>query len=152
MAAFDKKDPAECDDDFERFLFLLKHMYTMEKMPFTDISGLFKRVEEVSCVENLSPHDRRQYEHALKVYMDLNNSYRYAVKKGLKAPLKEGFREGQAEGLQMGRAEGLQEGRAVGMVDTVCKFIAAGMDVLQISRILEMPPNEVESMLAGPRK
>ena len=34
-----KKEPDECENDFERWIYLLKHMDTLERMPFKAKKG-----------------------------------------------------------------------------------------------------------------
>lgn len=71
--AFIKERPEDCENDFERWIYILKNMRTMTTMPFTDMDAVYRRIEEVSRVENLDAAERRRYERELKAYRDYNN-------------------------------------------------------------------------------
>lgn len=87
--------PEMCKDDFDRWIYLFKYMNVMETMPF--VEKIFKRVEQVARVENLSQEERRQYDRDLKFYRDYHNTLDYAKT------------EGRTQGLAEGRAEGKTE-------------------------------------------
>lgn len=79
----------------------------MERIPFTKINDIFRRVEEESRIGNLSKDELRQYERDLKAYRDFNNTYLTAQ--------EEGWKEGREIGMKVGLEEGLKEGREVGL-------------------------------------
>ena len=53
-ALLPKKEPDECENDFERWIYLLKHMDTLERMPFKARKAVFDKLLEVADVANLS--------------------------------------------------------------------------------------------------
>ena len=54
----------------------MKHLKDMNTIPF--VQEIFRRVDQVARVENLSPEDRREYERDLKFTRDYRNTIRYA--------------------------------------------------------------------------
>ena len=64
------KEADECENDFERWIYVLKNMETINRLPWTAKSAVFKRLEEIAEVRALTKEEQLQYDHALKVYRD----------------------------------------------------------------------------------
>lgn len=109
------KEPDECETDFERWLYLLKHMDTLERMPFKARKAVFDKLLEVADVANLSKEERVLYDEALKRYRDYKNTIDYAEEKGIEKGMEKGIKIGEAKGLAKGLAKGKAEGRAEGL-------------------------------------
>ena len=64
---------------------------------------------------------------------------------------EEGLLQGRLQGLAEGHAEGHAEGRAEGRAEerrmVVQKLIASGMSVESVSKILQIPDDELKKML-----
>ena len=87
------KEADDCETDFECWLYLLKHMDTLERMPFKARKAVFDKLLEVADVANLSKDERILYDEALKRYRDYKNTIDYAEEKGLRI----GEAKGKAE-------------------------------------------------------
>ena len=87
------KEADDCETDFECWLYLLKHMDTLERMPFKARKAVFDKLLEVADVANLSKDERILYDEALKRYRDYKNTIDYAEEKGL----EKGIRIGEAK-------------------------------------------------------
>ena len=95
----------ECENDFERWIYLLKHMETLERMPERLRKSVFERLLEVADVASLTKEERVLYDEALKRYRDYKNTVEYAEEKGIKKGIEQGIEIGKAEGLAQGRQE-----------------------------------------------
>ena len=91
------KEMEECENHFERWIYILKNMEILERMPWAAQNAVFRRLAEVAEVSALSKEERIKYDRALKRYRDTYNAMTGAEQKGL------------AEGLAKGRAEGERE-------------------------------------------
>ena len=91
------KEADECETDFERWLYLLKHMDTLERMPFKARKAVFDKLLEVADVANLSKDERVLYDEALKRYRDYKNTIDYAEERGLAKGLIKGKAEEQRQ-------------------------------------------------------
>ena len=89
------KEPDDCETDFERWLYLLKHMDTLERMPFKARKAVFDKLLEVADVANLSKDELILYDEALKRYRDYKNTIDYAEEKGVEKGIKIGKTEEQ---------------------------------------------------------
>ena len=103
------KEADECETDFERWLYLLKHMDTLERMPFKAQKAVFDKLLEVADVANLSKDERVLYDEALKRYRDYKNTIDYAEERGLEKGLKIGEEKGLAKGLEKGLVKGQRQ-------------------------------------------
>ena len=77
------KEADECENHFERWIYILKNMDTLTRMPWAAQNAVFQRLAEVAEVSKLSKEDRLEYDHALKRYRDTYNAMMGAEQKGL---------------------------------------------------------------------
>ena len=128
------KEPDDCETDFERWLYLLKHMDTLERMPFKARKAVFDKLLEVADVANLSKDERVLYDEALKRYRDYKNTIDYAEEKGLEEGLEKGIRIGEAKG----KAE---EQRLI-----AANFKKQGINIETIAQCTGLSAEEIEGL------
>ena len=92
LPLFPRKTEAECENDFERWIYVLKNMETLERMPFQAQNALFEKLASITDVSALSEKDQERYEESLRIYRDNYAADEYSFNRG-KA---EGLKEGQA--------------------------------------------------------
>ena len=112
LPLFDKEE-SECETDFERWIYVLKNMETLQRLPFKARNAVFQKLEQIVDIAALSKEDRMKYDESIKVYRDKLAIMAFERQKGQ----AEGREEGRAEGLAEGRAEGLAEGREEGRAE-----------------------------------
>lgn len=64
------KDVDECENDFERWIYVLKNMEALNRLPFADKSAVFKRLAEITDLASLSREERIIYDESLRKYRD----------------------------------------------------------------------------------
>ena len=104
------KEADECENDFERWLYLIKNMKMLKRMPFKAQRAVWDKLLEVADVASLNEDEQAQYHRALKHYRDYHNVMNTAKQDGHEAGWKEGHAEGFELGREKGHAEGLEEG------------------------------------------
>ena len=77
-----EKEADECESHFERWIYILKNMEILDRMPWAAQNAVFQRLAEVAEVSKLSKEDRLKYDHALKRYRDTLNAMTGAEMKG----------------------------------------------------------------------
>ena len=102
---FDKK-AEECESDFDKWIYVLKHMEALERMPFTAQKKIFKRLAELADSRCLSQEEQEKYDESLKAADDY-----YGV---LMSYYMNGIDEGEAKGFAKGEAKGFAKGEAKG--------------------------------------
>ncbi len=136
------KTQEECKNDFERWIFILKHMEALEKLPFTSQKKLFHKLEEMAKIARINKKDREIYEESLKVYRDNKATYEWAVDSG--------FEKGRTAGRAQGRAEGKAEGKAEGRIEEkkeiAMKMWQAGMTVNQIIQMTGLSEQDIKNL------
>ena len=70
LPLFTKNEEDECENDFERWIYILKNMSTFERMPFQARNAVFKKLSEITDIAALSKDEREKYDESLKVMRD----------------------------------------------------------------------------------
>ena len=116
------KEESECNTDFERWIYVLKNMETLQRLPFKARNAVFKKLEEIVDIAALSKEDRIRYDESIKVYRD------------------------QLAVMEYERLKGLEEGREKERIKNACGMKAAGLPAELISQITGLTPEEVENL------
>ena len=98
LPAFSKEEQ-ECETDFERWIYVLKHMDTLDRMPFKARKAVFERLEKMASKANMTPEERAQYEKEWKVYNDYFNTLDFAEQKGMLRGKESSARMMKSKGL-----------------------------------------------------
>ena len=91
------KEEDECENDFERWIYILKHMDTLDRMPFKARKAVFERLEKLASKANMTQEERARYEEEWKVYNDYFNTLDFAEQKGVQKGLQKGLQKGKEE-------------------------------------------------------
>ena len=157
LPVFDKEED-ECENDFERWIYILKNMETLKRMPFKARKAVFKKLEEIADVASLSGEERERYENsvnAYRTYMSVQEASKQEGREeglavGFEEGLEKGLEKGLAEGLEKGLVEGLEKGREKGLVEerlsTARKMKAEDLDCTLISKITGLTLEEIAKL------
>ena len=116
------KEANECENQVERWIYLLKNMETLNRLPWAAQSAVFKKLESIADVGAMTRAERLQYDEALKKYRDTISVF---------------------EGVRMeGREEGLKEGA----IANARKMKAYGLTLEMISDITGLTIDEVRGL------
>jgi len=88
-----KKPLEEIETHFEKWLYVLRHLNELDKMPVKLTERIFKKLFDVAEIAKFNREQLLQYEDSLKYYWDLKNS------------LDTKFREGEIKGKIEGKIE-----------------------------------------------
>ena len=121
-----RKEADECENQVERWIYLLKNMETLNRLPWAAQSAVFKKLESIADVGGMTRAERLQYDEALKKYRDTISVF---------------------EGVRLeGREEGRKEGRKEGMVANARKMKAYGLALEMIADITGLTIDEVRDL------
>lgn len=118
-----KKEADECRDDFERWIYVLKNMEILDRMPWAAKDSVFHRLAEIGEVSNMTKDERLKYDAALRHYRDTLNVMRSAEDKG--------------------RQQGLTEGRQQANIQTAKNLLTMGLSVDQIAKATGLNYEEI---------
>ncbi|WP_418893200.1 Rpn family recombination-promoting nuclease/putative transposase [Limibacterium fermenti] len=122
---FTKKE-SECKTNVEQWLYILRNMTTLEKIPFKDRNPVFEKLEQITDLASLSKEERRRYDADIRAYRD-----RLAQMNTAK---REGQRKGQKIGEKRARIEVARNMKANGMSsETIARV--TGLSLTEIDGI-----------------
>lgn len=154
---FSKSLPEECENDFERWIFTLKHMEDMDTLPYVAKSAAFQRLADISMLAGMTSAERRKYEAALKVYRDnlAIKAQEEIERQKYEERVRAALAEGQAKGWAKGMAEGIAKGKAESAQDTtraiVLRMMAAQMPIETVAEIARVTVEQIASWTADQR-
>ena len=93
------KEADDCENHFERWIYILKNMDILERMPWAAQNAVFQRLAEVAEVSKLSKEDRFEYDRALKRFRDTYNAMTGAEMKGREETKRETAHRMKADGM-----------------------------------------------------
>ena len=121
-----KKDADECENQVERWIYLLKNMETLNRLPWAAQSAVFQKLESIADVGGMTRAERLQYDEALKKYRDTISVF---------------------EGVRMeGRMEGREEGQKEEKIANARKMKTYGLALEMISDITGLTIDEVRDL------
>ncbi|OUO74909.1 Rpn family recombination-promoting nuclease/putative transposase [Bacteroides sp. An269] len=144
------KEEDECENDFERWIYVLKNMEKLQRLPFKARKAVFEKLEQIVDIAAMSKEDRMKYDESIKVYRDQLVTMEYERQKGKAEGFAEGKAEGEATGFAKGKAEGKAEGREEGKeaerLRNARGMKAAGIAPDLIAQITGLPLETVERL------
>ena len=150
-----KKNVDECVTDFDKWIYVLKHMEALSRMPFTAQKEIFKQLEEYADSHRLTRKEWEAYENSLWIARDNMACMAAAENAAKEKGMAEGMAKGKAEGRAEGRAEGMAEGMAKGMaegktkaiIETAKRLLNMGLDMEQVAQGTGLSIEEVRKLL-----
>ena len=164
------KSVEELETRFEKWLYVLRNLNRLDRIPEKLRERIFEKVFEVAEIAKFTPAQQLSYEDSLKYYRDLKNSLDTAKEegfeegmeigmlKGLEQGLEQGLQKGKEEGLQeglekgkeVGREEGLQEGLQKGREEEKIKIaqslLASNIDIEIIIKTTGLTREQIERL------
>lgn len=128
------KELAEINSHFEKWLYVLKHLNELEKIPAKLTEKVFKRLFEVAEIARFNHEQLMQYEDSLKYYRDLNNSFATARE------------DARTQGLAEGLAEGLTQGKMEEKLTLAIKMKAKGYALAEIIELTGLDRQTLEHL------
>ena len=91
---FFTKSEEECETGFEKWIYVLKYMEVLERLPFTAQKKIFDHLAKLADVRCLSSEEQEKYDESIKAVDDYYSG------------LYGSYVEGEEKGIAKGRAEG----------------------------------------------
>ena len=120
------KEAEECENQVERWIYLLKNMETLNRLPWAAQSAVFKKLESIADVSAMTRAERLQYDEALKKYRDTISVF---------------------EGVRIeGRMEGRMEGSLKEKIAIASNLRSMGMSISDISKATGLQEEEIKAL------
>ena len=130
-----QKDEEGCENDFERWIYVLKNMETLQRLPFKAKKAVFNKLEEIVDIASLSKAERMKYDESIKIYRD-----NLAI---MSFEREQGREQGRKEGWEQGLEEGREEGRKEEKLKIARKLKEMGMEAEDIAQATGLTVEEV---------
>jgi len=108
----------ELETHFEKWLYVLKHLRTLQEMPVRLQERIFKKIFEIAEIAKMTDAESFEYEHSRKQLNDLKNSLDTAEEKGV----------------------------AKGSIEIAKKMILKGIDIEEIAEITGLTIDEIKAL------
>lgn len=145
LPAFQKEE-SECETDFERWIYVLKNMDTLDRLPFKARMAVFKRLEDIVEIAALSKEDRLRYEESVKVHRDNLAVEAYALETGWEKGHEEGWNEGHKEGWNLGLEVGKTEGERNANLKNARNLKQLGVSIDIIAQATGLTEEEIKQL------
>jgi predicted transposase/invertase (TIGR01784 family) len=122
-----QKSIEELETRFEKWLYVLKNLNRLERIPDRLREQIFERVFEAAEIARFTPEQVRNYEDSLKYYRDLKNSLDTAREEG--------------------REEGMDEGKLMEKVDMAKKLLSKGFDIKDVTELTGLTIKEIKEIM-----
>ena len=120
------KEAEECENQVERWIYLLKNMETLNRLPWAAQSAVFKKLESIADVSAMTRAERLQYDEALKKYRDTISVF---------------------EGVRLeGRMEGNAEGRLEEKIAIARNLKSMGMSISDVSKATGLSEEGIKAL------
>ena len=124
---FDKSEE-ECVTGFEKWIYVLKYMEVLERLPFTAQKKIFNHLAKLEDVRCLSSEEQEKYDESIKAADDYYS--------GLYGSYVEGEKKGMAKGM------------AKEKLDTAYRLLSMGMSWSQIMQATGLTEEELKPLQA----
>ena len=145
-----EKSPEECENDFDCWIYVLKHMEALNRLPWVSKNPIFKRLSEIGEVSALSREERIKYDAAIRVYRDnlyaMEGAEEVGMRKGYERGRLEGREEGRLEGREEGILEGMEKGLTKGILLTAAKLKLMGLSTQDIQKATGLSVKVIEGL------
>ena len=135
---FFNKSEEECESGFEKWIYVLKYMEVLERLPFTAQKKIFNHLAKLADVRCLSSEEQEKYDESIKAVDDYYS--------GLYGSYVEGEEKGIAKGRVEGRAEGRAEGELSKGLTVARNLLAIGMSWPQIMQITGLTEEQLRQL------
>ena len=132
------KEESECETDFERWIYVLKNMETLQRLPFKARNAVFQKLEQIVDIAAMSKEDRMKYDESIKVYRDQLAVMEFERQKGMA--------EGMAKGMEKGLAEGIAKGAHDKQLEIARNLRQMGLSAESIVRVTGLDADVVATL------
>ncbi len=145
------KELAELDSKFEKWLYVIKNLNRLDRVPEKLREQVFLKFFETAEIARLDSKEYKEYQFSLNAYRDIKNSIDWAEEKGHMSGKQEGLIEGEKRGIIKGEKRGIIKGekRGIikgekrGIIKVARSLLLSGMDIDFIANATELSIEEI---------
>ena len=130
---FDKSEE-ECETGFEKWIYVLKYMEVLERLPFTAQKKIFDHLAKLADVRCLSSEEQEKYDESIKAVDDYYSG------------LYGSYIEGEEKGIAKGMVEGIAKGELSKSLAIARNLLAMGMSWPQIMQATGLTEEQLKQL------
>ncbi|MET4140511.1 PD-(D/E)XK nuclease family transposase [Pedobacter sp. UYP1] len=147
LPKFDKKED-ELESELDKWVYVLKHMQSLGKIPEYLDKRIFQKIFNVSEMSRLTPEQRfihdldqqKKWEYQcvldeiLKIGLErglakgLNDEMLHGIEEGIEQEFRKGVLEGLEKGIKKGKLQGIEQGLEKGIQEGIEKGLEQGLE------------------------
>ena len=139
------KQLEECGTLYDKLIYALKNMNEWNRMPDALKEQVFKHLERLAAVANLSEANRVAYDKAVDRFY-VSRIYEEDMQDRVENAMREGREKGMKEGMEEGMKEGRKEGRKEGKLEDARNFKRLGVSPDIISQATGLSLEEIAKL------
>ncbi|MDB4918854.1 Rpn family recombination-promoting nuclease/putative transposase [Mucilaginibacter sp.] len=136
------KEDTELETDLDKWLYILKNMSRMDKIPMYLRKPIFEKLFSIAEYTNLTKEEKTMYDSSMKYKWDNKNVLDYALKEGMEKGMEKGIEKGMKKGLK----KGIEKGKFEKAVAIAREMKKDGLPLIQISKFTELSIEEIEKL------
>ena len=140
-----KKTVDELDTRFDKWLYAIKNLNRLDKVPDKLREKVFEKFFEVAEIANFTREEVISYEDSRKYYRDIKNTIDTAKREGVEEGIGLGIGIGREEGTGIGREEGIGIGKEQTAREIACNLLDI-LDDTTIARKTGLTEEEVAAL------
>jgi predicted transposase/invertase (TIGR01784 family) len=144
------KDGTQLETDLDRWLYVLKNMSQMDKIPVYLRKPVFEKLFNIAEYTNLTKEEKNMYDSSLKYKWDNKNVLDYAMKEGMEKGMEIGIERGIERGIEKGMKQGMEQGMKKGehtkALEVARELKKIGINVEHIAKSTGLSITEIEKL------
>ena len=124
------KQEEELSSELENWLFLLKNMSKLDKIPVVLRKPIFSTLFDIAEISNLTGKEKMAYDASLKEKWDNYSTMTYAISEGRKEGMKEGEKHGKLAGQKKIAAAMKKKGLETSLIKELTSLSAEEIEKL----------------------
>ena len=121
----------ELETKFDKWLYVLKHLDTFDRIPDKIKDKIFQKLFKVAELAKFNKKELMQYEASMNAYRDIKNSIDTAFEKGIKKGIEKGIEKGEKKKAVISAKIGLAEGYPIKMISKMTGLTEAEINELK---------------------
>ena len=128
------KTEKELENDLDRWLYILKNISRMNKIPLYFRKPIFEKLFSIAEYTNFTKEEKTMYDSSLKRKWDNKNVLDHAMSEGLQL------------GIQQGIEQGLEQGQRQKALEIAREMKKEGFTLTHISKFTKLSVEEIETL------
>jgi predicted transposase/invertase (TIGR01784 family) len=140
------KGEDELDTALEEWLYALKHLSRLDKIPVYLRKPIFEKLFKIAEYTNLSKEEKMLYDSSLKRKWDKQALMEGAIEEGMKQGIEQGIQQGIQQGIEQGIEQGIQQGAEKTQLEIAKALKAEGLSTKLISKTTGLSVQDIEKL------